>query len=72
MCDCRYTFLTNLYISLCVFTICWTKAVFSSKVTNYKFFFRHLHGDLNLDEIKNALGPLSVNSETNLMNLIML
>ena len=47
-----------------------TKAVFSSKVPN--FFFRHLHGDLNLDEIKNALRLLSVNGETNLMNLIRL
>ena len=35
-------------------------------------FFRHLHGDLNLDEIKNALRLLSVNGETNLMNLIRL
>ena len=34
--------------------------------------FRHLHGDLNLDEIKNALRLLSVNDETNLMNLIRL
>ena len=38
------------------------------KVPN--FFFRHLHGDLNLDKIKNALHSLSVNRETNLMNLI--
>ena len=29
-------------------------------------------GDLNLDEIKNALRLLSVNGETNLMNLIVL
>jgi len=49
-----------------------TKAVFSSIFPNSKFFFRHLHGDLNLDEIKNALRLLSVNGETNLMNLIML
>jgi len=48
------------------------KAVFSSNVPNSKFFFRHLHGDLNLDEIKNALRLLSVNGETNLMNLIRL
>ena len=33
---------------------------------------RHLHGDLNLDEIKNTLRLLSVNGETNLMNLIRL
>ena len=33
--------------------------------------FRHLHGDLNLDEIKNALRLLPVNRETNLMNLSM-
>ena len=39
---------------------------------NSKIFFRHLHGDLNLDEIKNALRLLSVNGETNLMNLIRL
>ena len=32
--------------------------------------FRHLHGDLNLDEIKNILRLLPVNRETNLMNLI--
>jgi len=32
----------------------------------------HLHVDLNLDEIKNALRLLSVNGETNLMNLIRL
>ena len=31
--------------------------------------FRHMHGDLNLDEIKNALRLLSVNGETNLMNI---
>ena len=45
------------------------KAVFSSKVPNSKFFFRHLHGDLNLYEIKNALRLLSVNDETNLIRL---
>ena len=45
-------------------------AGFSSKNQNSNFFFRHLHGDLNLDEIKNALQLLSVNGETNLMNLI--
>ena len=33
---------------------------------------RRPHGDLNLDEIKNALRLLSVNGETNLMNLIRL
>ena len=47
-------------------------AVFGYKIPNSKFFFRHLHGDLNLDEIKNALRLLSVNGETNLMNLIRL
>ena len=50
----------------------WMKAVFGCKNQNSKFFFRHLHGDLNLDEIKNALRLLSVNGETNLMNLIRL
>ena len=45
-------------------------AVFSYKIPNSNFFFRHLHEDLNLDEIKNALRLLSVNGETNLMNLI--
>jgi len=49
-----------------------TNAVFSYKNQNSKKKFRHLHGDLNLDEIKNALRLLSVNGETNLMNLIML
>ena len=48
------------------------KSVFGCKLPNSKFFFRHLHGDLNLDEIKNALRLLSVNGETNLMNLIRL
>ena len=43
--------------------------VFGFQIPNSKFFFRHLHGDLNLDEIKNALRLLSVNGETNLMNL---
>ena len=38
----------------------------------FQFFFRHLHGDLNLDKIKNALRLLSVNGKTNLMNLIRL
>ena len=47
-------------------------AVFGYKNQNSKFFFRHLHRDLNLDEIKNALRLLSVNGETNLMNLIRL
>ena len=47
-------------------------AVFGSQNQNSKKNFRHLHGDLNLDEIKNALRLLSVNSETNLMNLIRL
>ena len=47
-------------------------AVFGFKNPNSKFFFRYLHGDLNLDEIKNALRLLSVNGETNLMNLIRL
>ena len=50
----------------------WTEPVFSYKILNSKFFFRHLYGDLNLDEIKNALRLLSVNGETNLMNLIRL
>ena len=31
-----------------------------------------MYEDLNLDEIKNALRLLTVNRETNLMNLIML
>jgi len=38
----------------------------------FQFFFRHVHGDLNLDEIKNALRLLSVNGETNLTNIIRL
>ena len=38
----------------------------------FQIFFRHPDGDLNLDEIKNTLRLLSVNGETNLMNLIML
>ena len=49
-----------------------TRAAFGFKIPNSNFFSRHLHGDLNLDEIKNALQLLSVNSETNLMNLIRL
>ena len=48
----------------------WTTAVFGSINQNSKKKFRHLHGDLNLDEIKNALRLLPVNRETNLMNLI--
>ena len=32
-----------------------TEAVFGCKVPNSKKNFRHLHGDLNLDEIKNTL-----------------
>ena len=40
------------------------------KIQNSKKKIRHLHGDLNLDEIKNTLRLLSVNSETNLMSLI--
>ena len=49
-----------------------TQPVFGYKIQNSKKNFRHLHGDLNLDEIKNALQLLSVNGETNLMNLIRL
>ena len=37
--------------------------------SKFQIFFRHLHGDLNLNEIKNALRLLSVNRETNLMNI---
>ena len=48
------------------------EAVFGCKNQNSKKNFRHLHGNLNLDEIKNALRLLSVNGETNLMNLIRL
>ena len=48
------------------------RPVFSYKIQNSNFFFRHMHGDLNLNEIKNALRLLSVNRETNLMNLIRL
>ena len=48
------------------------KPVFSYKIQNSKKKFRHLHGELNLDEIKNALRLLSVNGETNLINLIRL
>ena len=51
----------------CVLDTC---AVFSCKNQNSKKNFRHLHGDLNLDETKNALRLLPVNRETNLMNLI--
>ena len=47
-------------------------ALFSSKVSNSKKNFRHLHEELNLDEIKNALRLLSVNGETNIINLIRL
>ena len=47
-----------------------TNAVFSSIIQSSKKNFRHLYGDLNLDEIKNALHSLSVNRETNLMSLI--
>ena len=32
--------------------------------SKFQIFFRHLHGDLNLDEIKNALRLLPVNRET--------
>ena len=49
-----------------------TKAVFGYQIQNSKKNFRHLYGNLNLDEIKNALRLLSVNGETNLMNLIRL
>ena len=42
------------------------------KKSKFQIFFRHLHGDLNLDEIKNVLRLLPVNGETNLMNLIRL
>ena len=48
------------------------KAVFGCKNQNSKKKFRHLYGDLNLDEIKNALRLLSINGETNLTNLIRL
>ena len=48
------------------------KPVFRCKNQNSKKNFRHLHGDLNLNEIKNALRLLTVNRETNLMNLIRL
>ena len=44
--------------------------LFSCKIQNSKKKFRHLHGELNLDEIKNALHNLPVNRETNLMSLI--
>ena len=49
-----------------------TKSPFSCKNQNSKIFFRHLHlhGDLNLDEIKNAFHSLSINREKNLINLI--
>jgi len=47
-------------------------AVFSYKNQNSKKKFRHMHRDLNLDEIKNALRLLPVNREMNLMNLIKL
>ena len=49
-----------------------TEAVFSYKNQNSKKKFCHMYGDLNIEEIKNALRLLSVNGETNLMNLIML
>ena len=48
------------------------QAVFGYQIQNSKKKIRHLHEDLNLDEIKNALRLLSVNGETNLMNLIRL
>ena len=56
------------YLMICSLT----KAVFGYQIQNSKKKIRHLHGDLNLDEIKNALRLLSVNGETNLMNLIRL
>ena len=48
------------------------RPVFSYKNQNSKKNFRYLHGDLNLDKIKNALRLLPVNREMNLMNLIRL
>ena len=50
----------------------WFSPCSFAKFQILNFFFRHLHGDINLDEIKNALRLLSVNGETNLMNLIRL
>ena len=50
--------------------VCLVCPFISCKVQNSKKNFRHLHGELNLDEIKNALHSLPVNRETNLMNLI--
>ena len=75
------------YIFICVFVekkqsdttkherainLFFTGPVFGCKIPNSKKNFLHLHGVLNLDEIKNALRLLSVNGETNLMNLIRL
>ena len=42
------------------------------QISKFEKKIRHLYGNLNLDEIKNALRLLSVNGETNLMNLIRL
>ena len=36
----------------CISVFYYTGAVFGSQNPNSKFFFRHLHGDLNLDKIK--------------------
>ena len=49
-----------------------SRPVFGCKLQNSKKNFRHIYGELNLDEIKNALRLLSVNGEANLMNLIRL
>jgi len=46
------------------------KSLFSCIIQKFLKKFRHLHVDINLDEIKNTLHSLSVNCETNLMNLI--
>ena len=50
----------------------YTQATFGFKIPNSKKNFHHLHGDLNLDEIKNTLQLLSVNGEMNLIDLIRL
>jgi len=62
----------NSSSTVCAVRLLQSKPVFRCKNQNSKKNFRHLHGDLNLDEIKNALRLLSVNGETNLMNLIRL
>ena len=62
----------QIIAALCVSlgTHCLVGLLFRCKIQNSKIILRHMYEILNLNKIKNQLHDLTVNYETNLINII--